>query len=45
MAQYIDSAAATRACEQVAKEESGFNQFVLAVFANKLEKILFGGAK
>jgi hypothetical protein len=44
-AKVVDKEQFNRACEQVAKEENGFNQFVLAVFANKLEKILFGGAK
>lgn len=44
-AKVVDKEQFNRACEQVAKEESGFNQFVLADFANKLEKILFGGAK
>ena len=44
-AKVVDKEQFNRACEQVAKEENGFNQFVLAVIANKLEKILFGGAK
>ena len=44
-AKVVDKEQFNRACEQVAKEENGFNQFVLATFANKLEKVLFGGAK
>jgi hypothetical protein len=44
-AKVVDKEQFNRACEQAAKEESGFNQFALAGFANKLEKILFGGAK
>ena len=44
-AKVVDKEQFNRACEQVAKEENGFNQFVLAAFANKLEKKLFGGAK
>lgn len=44
-AKVIDKEKFNKACEKVAAEESGFNHFVLAVFANKLEKELFGGAK